>query len=49
MFGARLLLLLGTLVLSEALGQFRLGAVYVAIRASDEALVVTAARELRPR
>lgn len=34
---------------AEALGQFRLGDVYVAIRASDEALVVTAARALRPR
>jgi len=33
---------------AEALGQFRVGAVYLAIRASDEALVVTAARELQP-
>jgi len=33
----------------EALGQFRLGSIYVSIRASDEALVVAAARELRPR
>ncbi len=32
---------------SESLGQFRLGAVYVAIRGSDEALVIAAARELR--
>lgn len=32
---------------TETLGQFRLGAVYVAIRGSDEALVVAAARELR--
>ncbi|HEX7168594.1 MAG TPA: hypothetical protein VF230_16555 [Acidimicrobiales bacterium] len=32
---------------TEALGQFRLGDVYVAIRASNETLVVSAVRELR--